>query len=127
MQSWHELSSHPTLKNNTFISFNDLQPSRYALSYVPNPNRRAYWMEVAFMALDSEKLGEHVDDAFHLDFGDNMFPHFKGNIKTKSVFEEEDESDGEDLEEDIEDGMSRKSLSTLKKYIPQSIIEFMLA
>ena len=83
-----------------FISFNDLQPSRFALSYIPNPNRRAYWMgEVAFMALDSEKLGEHVDAAFHYDFGDNMFPHFKGNRKTKSVFEEQDESDEEDGED----------------------------
>ena len=81
MQSWHELMDHPILKNKQFISLNDLQPSRYALSYIPNPNRRAYWMEVAFMALDSEKLGEHVDAAFHYDFGDNMFPHFKGNRK----------------------------------------------
>ena len=53
MQSWHELIPHPTLKSKTFISLNDLQPSRFALSYVTNPNRRAYWMEVAFIALDS--------------------------------------------------------------------------
>ncbi len=38
-------------------------------------------MEVALMALDSEKKGEQVDDAFHYDFGDNMFPHFKENEK----------------------------------------------
>ena len=97
MPSWHETMPHPiaALRNMPFISFNDLQPSRYALSYIPNPNRRAYWMEVAFMALDSEKLGEHVDDAFHYDFGDNLFPHYKENRKTKSVFEEEDGSDEE--------------------------------
>ena len=99
MPSWHDIIPHPiaALRNMPFISFNDLQPSRYALSYILNPNRRALWMEVAFMALDSEKLGEHADDAFHYDFGDNMFPHFKENRKTKSVFEEEDGSD-EDLE-----------------------------
>jgi uncharacterized protein (DUF952 family) len=57
-------------------------------------------MDVAFLALDSEKLGEHFDDAYHLDFGDNMFPHFKGNKKTKSVFEEQDGSDDEDAEEE---------------------------
>ncbi len=126
MQSWHELIPHPTLKNKTFISLNDLQPSRFALSYVPNPNRRAYWMEVAFMALDSEKLGEHVDDAYHLDFGDNIFPHFKGNKKTKSVFEEQDDSDNE--EEDIEEGLAglnRRTLSSLKEFIPPSILEFL--
>jgi len=108
-----------------FISFNDLQPSRYALSYIPNSNRRAFWMEVAFMALDSEKLGEHADDAFHYDFGDNMFPHFKENRKTKSVFEEEDGSD-EDLEEQEENGLNRNKLSNLTEYIPQSIVEFIL-
>ncbi len=82
-------------------------------------------MEVAFMALDSKKLGKHVDDAFHYDFGDNMFPHFKENRKTKSVFEEEDGSD-EDLEEQEEDGLNRNKLSNLTEYIPQSIVEFIL-
>ena len=80
-------------------------------------------MEVAFLALDSEKLGEHVDDAYHFDFGDNMFPHYKGNRKTKSVFEEQDESDEEDLEENKD---SHRALSNLKEFIPQSIIDFML-
>jgi hypothetical protein len=126
MQSWHELIPHPTLKSKTFISLNDLQPSRFALSYVTNPNRRAYWMEVAFMALDSEKLGEHVDDAYHLDFADNIFPHYKGNKKNKSVFEEQDDSDNE--EEDIEEGLAglnRRTLSNLKEFIPPSILEFL--
>jgi hypothetical protein len=30
-------------------------------------------MEVAFLALNSEKLGEHVEDTYHLDFDDNIF------------------------------------------------------
>lgn len=91
---------------------------------MPNHNRNSYWMDVAFLALDSEKLGEHVDDAYHLDFGDNMFPHFKGNRKTKSVFEEQDGSDDEDAEE--EGNPDVKLHSNLKQYIPQSIIDFML-
>ena len=53
-----------------------------------------------------------------------MFPHFKENRKTKSVFEEEDGSD-EDLEED-EERLNRQNLSNLKGYIPQSILEFIL-
>ena len=127
MQSWHELVPHPiaALRDMPFISFNDLQPSRYALSYVPNPNRRSYWMEVAFLALDSEKLGEHVEDAYHLDFGDNMFPHYKETRKTKSVFEEEDGSD-EDLEEGEDGLLNRKTIANLKEFIPRSILEFML-
>ena len=80
-------------------------------------------MEAAFMALDSEKLGEHVDDTFHYDFGDNMFPQFKENRKTKSVFEEEDGSD-EDLEED--NALNKKTISKLTEFIPRSILEFML-
>ena len=126
MPSWHDIIPHPiaALRNMPFISFNNLQPSRFDLSYIPNPNRRTFWMGAAFLALDSEKLGEHVDDAFHYDFGDNMFPHFKENRKTKSVFEEEDGSD-EDLDEE-EEGLNRQNLSNLKGYIPQSILEFIL-
>ncbi len=66
----------------------------------------------SILALDSEKLSEHVDDAFHYDFGDNMFPHFKEKRKTKSVFEKEDGSD-EDLDEE-EEGLNRQNLSNLK-------------
>jgi hypothetical protein len=80
-------------------------------------------MEVAFLALDSEKLGEHVEDAYHYDFGDNIFPQYKQNRKTKSVFEEEDGSD-EDLEED--NALNRKTISKLSEFIPRSILEFML-
>ena len=64
--------------------------------------------------MDSEKLGKNVEDSFHYDFGDNMFPHFKGNRKTKSVFEEEDGSD-EDLDEE-EDALNRKRLSNLTEF-----------
>jgi hypothetical protein len=127
MQSWNEIRPHPlaVLRNMPFISFNDLQPSRYALSYIPNLNQRSYWMEVAFLALDSEKLGEHVEDAYYLDFGDNMFPLYKANRKTKSVFEEEDGSDEEDLQEQ-ENILRRNTLTNLKEYIPKSIVDFIL-
>ena len=30
MQDWHELRPYPTLKNQPFISFNDIEPSRFA-------------------------------------------------------------------------------------------------
>ena len=127
MKSWNEITPHPLgrIQNMPFISFNDLQPSRFALSYLPNPNPRSFWMEVAFLALDSEKLGEHVEDAYYLDFGDNMFPLYKANKKTKSVYEEDDGSD-EDLEEQEDDILKRKTLTNLKEYIPRSIVDFIL-
>jgi hypothetical protein len=118
MQSWHVLSPHLQLKNKPFISFDDIQPSRYALSYVPSNNVRDDSMKVAFIALDSEKLGEHVNDNYHHDFGDNMFPHFLGNRKTKDIFDEED------VEED--DPIARSELSKLVEYIPKSVLMYLL-
>ena len=82
-----------------YVSFDDIQPSRYALSFVPSVNIRDDFMAVAFVALDSEKLGEHVNDNYHYDFGDNMFPHCLGNKKTKDIFDEEDVVDEEDNED----------------------------
>ena len=70
-------------------------------------------------------MGEHVEDAYHLDFGDNMFHHYKETQKTKSVFEEEDGSD-EDLEEGEDGLLNRKTIANLKEFIPRSILEFML-
>ena len=84
-----------------YVSFDDIQPSRYALSFVPSVNIRDDFMAVAFVALDSEKLGEHVNDNYHYDFSDNMFPHYLGNKKTKDIFDEEDVVDEEDNEDII--------------------------
>ena len=118
MQSWHVFSQHQTLKNKQFISFDDIQPSRYALSYVPSENIRDDYVAVAFIALDSEKLGEHVNDNFHQDFGDNMFPHYLGNRKTKDIFDEED------VDED--DVLKRSELSMLVQFIPKSVLLFLV-
>jgi len=118
MQSWHVVSQHPTLKNKQFIYFDDIQPSRYALSYVPSENIRNDFMAVAFIVLDSEKLGEHVNDNFHHDFGDNMFPHYLGNRKTKDIFDEEDE--------DEDSTIARSELSMLVQFIPKSVLLFFI-
>lgn len=115
---WNNLSPHPTLKERDFISFSDLQPSRYALSYVPQSNERVDYIEAAFIALDSEKIGEHVNDAKHVDFGDNKFPYFLGNKKNKEVEEEIFEFDEDSY-------LSKEQIDSLKKYIPQSILSFL--
>ena len=101
-----------------FICFGDIQPSRYALSYVPSNNIRDGSMKVAFVALDSENLGEHVNDNYHHDFGDNMFPHFLGN-KTKLKI-----SLTKKIAED--DAIARSQLLTLVQYIPKSVLKFLI-
>ena len=118
MQSWHVLSPHAQLKNKQFISFDDIQPLRYALSYVPTQNIRDASVAVAFIALDSEKLGEHVYDHYHHDFGDNMFPHYLGNRKTKDIF------DKADIAED--DTIARAKLSSLVQFVLKSILLFLI-
>ena len=85
---------------------------------------------MAFIALDSENLGEHVDDAFHYDFGDNMFPHFMGN-KTSA---DDNASKAQDEEEDnaaIDEAyretgsLTEEELQSLVKYIPKSVLLFL--
>ena len=64
---------------NSFVSYNELQPSWNAFQFYHN----AFFILVAFVALDSEQLGEVVGDGYHYDFGVNMSPHFKGNKMSK--------------------------------------------
>ena len=107
-----------------YVSFDDIQPSRYALSFVPSVNIRDDFMAVAFVALDSEKLGEHVNDNYHYDFGDNMFPHYLGNKKTKDIFDEEDVVDEEDNEDII---IASKDMASLAEYIPKSVLLYLIS
>ena len=85
----------------------------------------AYSMNVAFIALDSEQLGEHVNDAIHLDFGDNKFPYYLGNKKTKLDIDEEDLDDNDIQLDSRQSFLSNNQITALKKYIPQSILSFL--
>ena len=84
---------------------------------MPRSNERVDYIDAAFIALDSEKLGEHVNDSVHVDFGDNKFPYFLGNKKNKDVVE-----DIMEFEESCY--LSKEQIHSLKKYIPQSILSF---
>ncbi len=107
-----------------YVSFDDIQPSRYALSFVLSVNIRDDFMAVAFVALDSEKLGgEHVNGNYHHDFGDNMFPHYLGNKKIKDIFDEEDVN--EEYNEDII--IASQDMASLAKYIPKSVLLFLIS
>ena len=98
MCDWVQWSQHQKL--SSYISFNDLQSSRFALSYIQESNPNAFSIQVAFIALDAENLGELVNDKYHTNFGDNKFPYYRGNTnvrldykKFKVSNEDEDKSD----------------------------------
>ena len=104
-----------------YVSFDDIQPSRYALSFVPSVNIRDDFMAVSFVALDFEKLGEHVNDNYH---GDNMFPHYLSNNKTADIFDKEDVVDEEDNEDII---IASKDMASLAEYIPKSVLLYLIS
>ena len=122
----HEISDvHPIIRN-PFVSYDDLLPTRYALSYIKQTNPTAYNVHCAFVALDSHQLGEHVDDNFHYDFGDNKFLYFKGTSKNLSIMysNSNDDSDSDD-EEDRESTLQLEDLLVVSKYIPSTVLSFL--
>ena len=54
------------------------------------------FVEVAFIALDAECLGELNDDNFTADFGDNKFPYYQGNTSVRLEEQSVDEDDEEE-------------------------------
>ncbi len=127
MAHWRSWGAEEHPQVSSFISFSDLQPSRYALSYINEPNENAYVVRVAFIAVDSENIGEMVNDMYHVDFGDNKFPFFKGNTN-KHIDSEKfsnNDSDSEDEEESILHQFNQDEVANISKYIPKSILEFM--
>jgi hypothetical protein len=122
---WKTLAEHADkniLKKN-FVSFNDLEPSRYALSYIPEQNQNAYYINMAFIALDSEKLGEQEEDRVHADFGDNMFPHYLGTLKTSHLEENAAIEDQKNL--NFSSFISEENIEAVKQYVPESVLAFM--
>ena len=129
MCDWVEWSQHPKL--SPFISFNDLQPSRFALSYIEDSNPNAYSVQVAFIALDAENLGELVDDKYHTDFGDNKFPYYRGNTNVRLDYkkyklgEEDDDDDDDSNDSDDDSGDEIDEDADIYKYIPNSILHYL--
>jgi hypothetical protein len=66
-------------------------------------------MEIAFISIDSEKLGEDVNDAYQYDFGDNKM--HKSNW------------DDEALDSDAIHIFGDK----IRSYVPPSIAEYMMS
>ena len=91
-----------------------MQPSRYALSYIPQTAGRDIYVEVAFIALDSENLDDNNADSFYHDFGDNMFPYYKGNSDIALIQQESVEDDGDEI-----------NTANLSQYVPESVLRFL--
>jgi hypothetical protein len=128
MCDWVQWSPHPKL--SSYISFSDLQSSRFALSYIQESNPNAFSIQVAFIALDAENLGELVNDKYHTDFGDNKFPYYRGNTNVRLDYKkfkvsevDEDESDESDDESD--GGSDIDEDEAINKYIPHSILNYL--
>ena len=84
-----------SLKKDPFVSFSEVQSSRYALSYNPDI-RGSIYIDCAFIVLDSETLESEV---YHTDFGDIMFPTYKGTLKDSQITPEyEDMGDSDEIE-----------------------------
>ena len=61
---------------NPFISFQQLEPSRYALSFVPIKDTDVY-VSMAFIALDGDNLGDGIQiDPLCMDYGDNILTNY---------------------------------------------------
>ena len=60
-----------------------------------------------------------MNDTFEIDFGDNKFPYYLGNRKTKIVDEETNDQEVDNST------LSVKQFIQLSKYIPKSILEYL--
>ena len=79
----------------------------------------------AFLGLHSHQLGEDVDDNFHHDFGDDMFPYFKGNTNTNLKYNSETAGDDEDSEEECITYLNEEDYDKVAQYIPDSVLSFL--
>ena len=111
---WNEWPESNDELINPFIWTIELQPSRYALSYIPQGAGDIY-VEVAFIALDSENLDDNNADSFYHDFGDNMFPYYKGNSDIALIQQESVEDDGDEI----------NTVNNLSQYLPESVLRFL--
>ena len=100
--SHNEWTSGPKFKDRVcpFVRVSEIEPSRFLLAYDNEDN--VINVDVSFVALDPERLGDLVDDGVCLDFGDNMLRY---NRKLYSVIDDrlESDNDGSDDDDDNDD------------------------
>jgi len=130
MAEWQESNSLSPSEHDKilapFISFNDLLPSRFALSYIAPDNIHAYNVKCAFLGLDSHQLGEDVNDNFHHDFGDNIFPYYRGNTSTDlKYYSDGAEGNDDDFEENLIPYLNEEDFDRVAKYIPDTVLRYL--
>ena len=100
-----------TAEINPFISFQQLEPSRYALSFVPIKDTDVY-VSMAFIALDGDNLGDGIQiDPFCMDYGDNVLTHY---LCSNDVDDEEDDTI-----------VLPQQYEKIKKLIPQTVLNYL--
>ena len=120
LADWNEWPTR-SVGINSNISTKTLKPSRFALAFIP-PTDLSVYVEVAFIALDSECLGELNQDNYTADFGDNKFPYYQGNTSVRLEERQLDEDDAEEenaFKPDVD-------YELLKSYIPTPVLSFLL-
>ena len=117
-KKWPEINS---ITLNSFMCTTSLSPSRFALAYIP-PTSGSVFVDVAFIALDAENMGEESKDNFTHDFGDNKFPFYKGNSSIRLTEELIDDDNPINHESD----QQVQRFFILKEYIPPSVLRFLL-
>jgi hypothetical protein len=95
--SHNEWKSGPAFRDKVcpFVRVSEIEPSRFVLAYDNESN--TINVDVSFVALDPERLGELVDDGVVLDFGDNILRY---NRKLFSVIDDRLENDVNDSVDD---------------------------
>ena len=113
VKDWNEWPDSNDELINPFIWTTEFKPSRYAMCYLPQRNIDEF-IEVGFIALDSENLDYNNADSFYHDFGDNMFPYYKGNSDIALIQQESNEDDGDE-----------NIIVNLSQYVPESVYRFL--
>jgi len=108
------------------VTLDDIVPSRFALAF-------DHILDVAFVALDPERIGEAVDDGMMTDLGDNVLTYktnFTVNDRVNATEEEEEdvsvgeESDNSSVESDDDDDEDVE-LATGKTNSLNTLIQFL--
>ncbi len=126
-QEWQQgpLCAHTNF--NHFISVGELLPTRYCLAY-DEPQFQE--VKCSFIALDPERLGEHLNDEFDQDFGDNQFPHFKGTRTTEQTYKanlvsSDEDSDSDSINSSDSEPAWENNNQQLLAHLPASVISFL--
>ena len=108
------------------VTLDDFVPSRFAIAF-------DHILDVAFVALDPERIGEAVDDGMMTDLGDNVLTYktnFTVNDRVNATEEEEEdvsvgeESDNSSVESDDDDDEDVE-LATGKTNSLNTLIQFL--